>query len=178
MQNAHAVLGCSRSGIQTMYVELVVIAVICHFHKYAGSPAFRLMVYVSGILVMPIFHADGSRCATVPFIPNSNTSFTQADSDGNPSSMGTSTPRLVLRWRILFQENPKLVHLSSMNLVPTSAESVNWQEAAVLSFVYTNFHSPVTFGGFNSLGYYVASSLKSSVVARVCPLKCHMKSPG
>ena len=52
-----------------------------------------------------------------------------------------------------------------MNLVPTSAESVNRPEAAVLLFVYTNFHSPMTFGGFNSLGYYMASSLKSSVVA-------------
>ena len=63
-----------------MYVDSVVIAATYHFHRYTGSSAFKLMVYVSGFVVMSIlFHVDGSRCVRVLFIPNSNTSFTDVN---------------------------------------------------------------------------------------------------
>ena len=62
-----------------MYVESVVIAATYHFHRYTGSSAFKLMVYVSGLVMPILFHVDGSRCGRVLFISNSNTSFTDVD---------------------------------------------------------------------------------------------------
>ena len=149
------------------------------YDKYTGSLAFRLMVYVSGFLVMPSYIpcwwvkvCNSAIHTELKHILHTGRFWWKPFQYGYIYTMASATLKNTL------PRNSKLVHLSSMNLVPTSAESVNWPEAAVLSFVYTNFHSPMTFGGFNSPGYYVASSLKSSVVARVCPLKCHMKSPG